>query len=119
VEFTGRVDDAALAELYRQAAVMVFPSRYEGFGLPALEAMACGCPVIASDRASLPEVVGDAALRVDPDDVEAMAAALRRVLGDARLRSELRRRGLARAAGLSWDLTAERTLAVYAAAVNA
>ena len=119
VEFTGRVDDAALAELYRQAAVMVFPSRYEGFGLPALEAMACGCPVIASDRASLPEVVGDAALRVDPDDVEAMAAALRRVLGDAGLRSELRCRGLARAAGLSWDLTAERTLDVYAAAVNA
>jgi glycosyltransferase involved in cell wall biosynthesis len=117
VEFTGRVEDAALAELYRRAAVMVFPSRYEGFGLPALEAMACGCPVIASNRASVPEVVGDAAVQVDPDDVEAMAAALRRVLGSAALRDDLRCRGLARAAGMRWDLTAERTLAVYQAAV--
>lgn len=118
VDFTGRVDDAALAEMYRRATVMVFPSRYEGFGLPVLEAMACGCPVIASDRASVPEVVGDAALLVDPDDTEMMAAALRRVLGSGALRTELRCRGLARAADMTWDLTAERTLAEYRAAVS-
>jgi glycosyltransferase involved in cell wall biosynthesis len=118
VEFTGRVDDAALADLYRRATVMVFPSRYEGFGLPALEAMACGCPVIASNRASVPEAVGDAALLFDPDDIEAMAGAIRGVLASPELRRELRRRGLARAQALSWDLTARRTLDEYGRALG-
>jgi glycosyltransferase involved in cell wall biosynthesis len=102
-----------LVRFYNAADVFVFPSLYEGFGLPPLEAMACGTPVVCSNAASLPEVVGDAALLVDPTDVEGLATAMERVLTDADLAAELRRRGLARAAGFTWERTARETVAVY------
>lgn len=98
--------------LYRACAAFAFPSRYEGFGLPPLEAMACGAPVVVSDASSLPEVVGPAALRVGPDDVLGWAAALGRVLADTRLRADLRTQGLARAAQFSYCRTAQETLSV-------
>ena len=99
---TGRLDDASIKALYQHAAGLVFPSLYEGFGLPPLEAMACGCPVAASHAASIPEVCGDAALYFDPDSVDAIAAAMQRLLTDADLRQRLRQAGLARAAGYRW-----------------
>ena len=104
--------DAAL--LYRAATVFAFPSRYEGFGLPPLEAMACGTPTLVAAVTSLPEVVAGGALLVPPGDVAAWAAALTRVLGDAALRADLRVRGLQRAAMFSYDATARGTLDVYA-----
>ncbi len=119
VDWKGHVDFPELVEAYRRAAVFAMPSRYEGFGLPALEAMACGTPVVCTNAASLPEVVGDAALKVPPDDVAAFAEALRRVLTDATLAAELRARGLARAKQFSWRRAAEATLAVYARATSA
>jgi len=113
VFFTGYVPDADLPALYSGADLFVFPSLYEGFGLPPLEAMACGTPVVCSNAASLPEVVGDAGLLVDPYDVEGLAEAMHRVLTDADLREELRRRGLARARQFTWERTARETVAVY------
>ncbi len=112
VRFLPGVAEADLPALYSGAEVFVFPSRYEGFGLPVLEAMACGAPALASNTSSLPEVVGDAGLLVDPTP-EALAAGLERLLGDDTLRAELRTAGLCRAAQFSWRKTAEATLAVY------
>ncbi|MDQ6736032.1 MAG: glycosyltransferase family 4 protein [Nitrospirota bacterium] len=111
--FAGIVSDDQLIELYQHAAVFVFPSRYEGFGLPVLEAMACGCPVICSNASSLPEVAGHAALLVDPTDVEGFAQDMERVLTDAALRQSMRERGLAQAAQFPWERTARETIAVY------
>jgi glycosyltransferase involved in cell wall biosynthesis len=111
--FSGIVSDERLVELYQHAAVFVFPSLYEGFGLPVLEAMACGCPVISSDASSLPEVAGDAAILVNPTDVRQLTAEMERVLTDAGLRRALRERGLVQAARFSWDRTARETIAVY------
>lgn len=102
----GYVSDQQLRALYEGAACFVFPSFYEGFGLPPLEAMCCGCPVVVSDRASLPEVCGDAALYCDPDDPATLAAQLRRVLGSPALAQELREAGLRRAATLTWTRAA-------------
>jgi glycosyltransferase involved in cell wall biosynthesis len=99
--------------LYQGCTAFAFPSRYEGFGLPPLEAMACGAPVVVSTASSLPEVVGDAALQVAPDDEAGWAAALARLLADAPLRADMRARGLAQAARFSWRRVAEETLAVY------
>ena len=99
----GRVSDEELVELYRGAAAYLDPSLYEGFGYGVLEAMACGAPVVASDRTSIPELVGDAGLLCDPESPEELAAALRRVLGDPGLAAELRARGLARAAMFTWE----------------
>jgi len=113
IVLTGYVDEADLPALYAAAEAFVFPSLYEGFGLPPLEAMACGTPVLCSDRSSLPEVVGEAALLFDPSDEGAIAAALRSVAKDAGLRTDLRERGLRRAAQFSWDRAARETLAVY------
>jgi glycosyltransferase involved in cell wall biosynthesis len=93
--------------------VFVFPSLYEGFGLPPLEAMASGTPVITSNVSSLPEVVGDAALMIDPYEPEAIADAIRRVLGDAELRATLRSRGLARAREFSWERSIRRVRQIY------
>jgi glycosyltransferase involved in cell wall biosynthesis len=113
VLFPGFVPYDQLPWWYNAAELFVFPSRYEGFGLPPLEAMACGTPVIASTASSLPEVVGDAGLLVEPDDVDGLAEAMARLLGDADLRAELRTRGLARAATYSWRRTAAETARVY------
>ncbi len=107
---TGFVADEDLPALYRQAALFVFPSLYEGFGLPVLEAMACGTPVVCSNVSSLPEVAGDAAVLVSPHDVEALAAGMERVLSDARLRHEMIERGKARAALFTWERAAEQLL---------
>ncbi|NSW81650.1 MAG: glycosyltransferase [Syntrophothermus sp.] len=92
---------------------MILPSLYEGFGFPPLEAMACGTPVVVSKVASLPEVVGDAGVYVDPYDVEDIARGIYTVLSDSKLRAELRQRGLERAKLFSWEKTAEETLAVF------
>jgi glycosyltransferase involved in cell wall biosynthesis len=107
------VAEADLPALYAGAQLFVFPSLYEGFGLPVLEAMACGAPVVCSNTSSLPEVAGDAALLVDPLDVNALAAAIGRVLGDAALADDMRQRGLRQAARFTWAHTAQQTLAVY------
>lgn len=113
VRFVEHVSDQDLALFYNAADLFVFPSLYEGFGLPPLEAMACGTPVVCSNAASLPEVVGDAAVTVDPYDVDALADAMHRVLADPELREDLRARGLARARQFTWERTARETLAVY------
>lgn len=107
------VADGDLPVLYNGAALHVLPSFYEGFGLPALEAMACGTPTVVSNRGALPEVVGDAGLQTNPEDPDELAAALARGLSDAQLRAELRARGLERAATFSWESTARQTLAIY------
>jgi glycosyltransferase involved in cell wall biosynthesis len=116
--FPGMVSDEALVDLYQHAAVFVFPSRYEGFGLPVLEAMACGCPVISSNASSLPEVTGDAALLRHPDDVEGLARDIEKVLTDPALADRLGRLGLARAALFSWKRTAAGLVSVYEHAMS-
>ena len=113
VSFPGYVLDEDLPAIYGGSQGLVFPSVYEGFGLPVLEAMACGTPVAASNASSLPEIGGDAALYADPLDVEGMTEAVRRLLCDAELREHLRARGLERAAQFSWERAAARTRAVY------
>ncbi|MBN1259130.1 MAG: glycosyltransferase family 4 protein [Anaerolineae bacterium] len=113
VRFLGYVADADKPALYRAARAFLFPSRYEGFGLPPLEALACGVPVVGSARSSLPEVVGDAGVLVDPDDVVGMAQALARICTDADVYTELRNRALRQAAGFSWTKAAAETFATY------
>ena len=109
VEVRGHVPPAELADLYRSAAALVFPSLYEGFGAPPLEAMACGCPVAASGATALPEVVGDAAVLFDPASPEAIAEGVERALGDPALPA----RGLERAAGFTWEASARAHEAAY------
>ena len=113
----GPVSLEELVWLYNAARFLVFPSLYEGFGLPALEALACGTPVIAASAGALPEVVGPAGLLVDPQDVDGWAEAMARLWGDAAEREQLRTRGLERAGHFSWEQAARETLAVYQAAV--
>jgi glycosyltransferase involved in cell wall biosynthesis len=114
VIFTGFVDDEDLPDLYRGAQLFVFPSLYEGFGLPILEAMASGVPVITSNVASMPEVAGDAAILIDPHDPKAIAAGIARILAEDQLRQEMIQKGLARARRFTWDSVAQQTLEVYA-----
>lgn len=111
------VDDESLAALYGAASVFVFPSLDEGFGLPVIEAMACGTAVVAAKAGSLPEVAGSAALIAAPDDLEGWTDAVRRVLADADLRGDLERRGLARSREFSWSRAARETLAVFRSVV--
>jgi glycosyltransferase involved in cell wall biosynthesis len=113
VKFTGYVPETDLPALYSGALCFVYPSYFEGFGLPPLEAMRCGAAVVAGDRTSLPEVTGDAALLVDPFDTGAIAAAIARLIDDKTLRALLSERGLARAARFDWRETARLTLEVY------
>ncbi len=113
VTFAGYVPDADLVHLYRTAACLVLPSRDEGFGLPVVEAMACGRPVVASRAGALPEVLGDAGLLVDPDDTETFAEALRRILDNPSLAADLGARGAGRAAELSWSTAALKLLAIF------
>ena len=113
VRFAPPVDRAGLVRLYSGAAALAHPSLMEGFGNPLAEAMACGCPVVTSDRSAMPEVTGSAAVLVDPTDVDELAAALRRVVSDADLAAQLRAKGLARAAQLSWRAFAVANVAIY------
>ena len=113
----GYVRDEHMPIVYSGATAFVFPSLYEGFGLPPLEAMACGVPVIASDRSSLPEVVGDAGILLDPLDVEAISEAMCRVIDDQAYATDLSQRGASRAVDFTWRRTADQTLAVYRSAM--
>ena len=118
IRMPGYVDDTDLPALYSAAEAFVYPSLYEGFGLPVLEAMACGTPVITSSVSSLPEVAGEAGILVDPSDTGALASELRRVLMDAGLREELSRRGRERAKLFTWEQTAEKTLEAFGCAAG-
>lgn len=111
--YVGHVGDNQAVHLFNFAEAFVFPSLYEGFGLPPLEAMACGCPVITSNRSSIPEVVGNAARLIDPENDAELTQALQEVLGNRALRDEMRQAGLERAQQFSWDKCAVETLGVY------
>jgi glycosyltransferase involved in cell wall biosynthesis len=117
--YTGYITDAELVRLYGGAACFVYPSLYEGFGFPPLEAMACGTPVVTSDRTSLPEIVGDAGLLVDPTDIDALATAISDVLGSPQRAHDLRRKGLERSRRFTWETCAAQTVQVYHEAVAA
>jgi glycosyltransferase involved in cell wall biosynthesis len=114
VRLVGYVDEAHLPSLYRGADVFAFPSLYEGFGIPILEAMACGTPVVTSSVSSMPEVAGDAALLVSPEDTDALAQALWRLIDEQDLRNDLRTRGFEQARRFSWRSSAKRLLEIYA-----
>jgi glycosyltransferase involved in cell wall biosynthesis len=118
VRFLGSIEVQKLVALYSAAEALVFPTLYEGFGLPALEAMACGTPVVASSRGAIPEVVGDAGILVNPDDHGGFADAVAALVSDAERGMALRTRGFERAAQFTWQATAKRTLEVYRAAVE-
>lgn len=118
VRMPGFVDDADLPALYRGAALLAFPSFYEGFGLPVLEAMACGTPVLCSDQSSLPEVAGDAALLLDPNDEEAWSVHIRQLLQDPARRQAMATAGLARAASFTWERAARQLLGVMERVAN-
>lgn len=113
IRFTGYLRDEVLAALYRECSVFIYPSLYEGFGLPVLEAMACGAPVITSNTSSLPEVAGDAAILVDPKSTRDIRAALAGVVNDVPVQDRLRDAGLVRAGRFSWTKAAQSTLDVY------
>lgn len=113
VKFLGFVPDEDLVFFYNGAAAFVYPSFYEGFGIPVVEAMACGTPVITSDVSSLPEVVGEAGIMVDPQDIEAISDAITSVLTNASLREGMKQKSLDRAKAFSWEQSARQTLAVY------
>ena len=113
IEMLGYVPDKNLPELYRRATCLIYPSLYEGFGLPVIEAMACGCPVITSNLSSLPEIAGDAAIQINPYNTDELAGAMIRLAGDQSLQRELANSGLKRSTEFTWDHCARQTLAVY------
>jgi glycosyltransferase involved in cell wall biosynthesis len=113
VKFTGHVPWEDLPFLYNLAEIFVYPSFYEGFGLPPVESMACGCPVITSNTSSLPEVVGDAGILIDPRDKEGLSKAIHETITDDDLRRRMRTKGLQRAKRFSWERCARETLKVY------
>lgn len=118
VIFTGFISPNDLPRMYNAADLFVFPSFYEGFGLPPLEAMACGCPVITSNTSSLPEVVGDAGIMVDPYDIDGLAKAMHEVLSNNKFRNNMIKKGLERAKMFSWERCARETLCVYEKVYN-
>jgi glycosyltransferase involved in cell wall biosynthesis len=118
VLLAGYADETMVPALYRRCLAHVFPSAYEGFGLPLLEAMACGAPTVTTASSSLPEVAGDAALVVEAIELEPLAAALRRIVGDAELRTSLARRGPARAQTFTWERCADETVRCYIRALE-
>jgi len=111
--FVDHLSELDLAHYYSSATLLAYPSLYEGFGLPPLEAMACGCPVITSNTSSLPEVVGEAGIMVNPYDTNSLVQAMRRVLTDDKLRDDMVRKGLEQSKRFSWEKTARQTLEVY------
>jgi len=113
ITVTGYLLDSELDDLYARASILAFPSLDEGFGIPVLEAMAHGLPVVTSNRSALPEAAGDAALLIDPTDTESIAAALNRLTGDDGLRKDLAARGRTRAAQYTWERAANETWEVY------
>ncbi len=118
VLFVGSVEETNLPGLYSGATLFIFPSLYEGFGLPVLEAMACGTPVVCSNTSSLPEVVGNAAIQANPKDVHELATAIQSVLKDEELRHWMTEQGLRRATHFTWKKTAEETFVVYQQAMK-
>jgi glycosyltransferase involved in cell wall biosynthesis len=118
IQFAGPVEDNALVSLYSGAAAFVYPSRYEGFGLPLLEAMACGAPVIGARAGAIPEVVGDAGILVDPDDELEMATSIGRLMKDTELSGRLRSAGRKRAMDYTWERTARQTTEAYEEAIE-
>jgi alpha-1,3-rhamnosyl/mannosyltransferase len=116
--FTGHVPDPDLPAVYTGAAALVYPSLYEGFGLPILEAMACGCPVICSNAASMPEAAGDAALYIDPGDTDSLVHAIDTLVPDTGARQTLKTLGLARAKQFTWEKTARRTLDIFQTVID-
>jgi glycosyltransferase involved in cell wall biosynthesis len=119
VHFVGAIPEAQLPSLYRSAEALIFASFYEGFGLPVLEAMACGTPVVTSNSSALPEVAGDAALLIDPASVEQIANAIERVMNDTSLRQQLRQKGLTQAARFSWNDTASKVREILRITIRA
>jgi glycosyltransferase involved in cell wall biosynthesis len=113
VHFVGRVSSEDLLYLYNAAELLAHPAFYEGFGLPPLEAMACGLPVVASNVASLPEVVGDAGQLIDPHDVDELTVSMWRVLNDSELAQQMREKGLRQAGLFSWERAARETIEIY------
>ncbi len=113
VRFLGRVTDHELVTLYSSADIFAFPSFFEGFGIPPIEAMACGAPVITSNTSSLPEVAGDAALLIDPYNIDELAEAITRLVQDEGLREELRQKGYQRVQQFRWEVSASKMLAIY------
>lgn len=116
--FTGYVPDEDLAKFYNAADFFVYPSLYEGFGLPVLEAMACGCPVITSNVSSMPEVAGDAGLLINPESVKDIADAIKKVINDKELQKKMRKQGIKQSSRFSWKKTAEKTLRIYEEVYN-
>lgn len=116
--FTGYISDQELFDLYRKAELFIYPSLYEGFGIPPLEAMACGCPVVVSRASSLPEICGNAAVYVDPLDVDDMKRAICEIVGNSKLRQELIIKGKERVKSFSWNDSAKRLLNIIRGVVN-